>query len=210
MSAAHGEQVRALEEHGHDQARDLNWWGMVFFLASEALIFANFIAVYLYLEIRDSSYHVWSLQEKLGSNWYASLINTVVLLASSGAMHFAATAIRKGNRKGFLAWLGVTILMGIFFLGGQVFEYSELISKEHFTISSGTFGSAFFTLTGFHGIHVTIGVIFLLIIWIRGYRGDFTAKKHFAAEAGELYWHFVDIVWIFVFSIVYLVPLLRG
>jgi heme/copper-type cytochrome/quinol oxidase subunit 3 len=97
----------------------------------------------------------------------------------------------------------------VIFLSGQAFEYSELVNRS-FTLQTGTFGSSFFTLTGFHGLHVTIGVIFLLICLIRTMRGDFTQKRHFALEAGEIYWHFVDAVWVFVFTIVYLVPLLRG
>jgi len=116
-------------------------------------------------------------------------------------------AIRKGNMKAYAIWLGLTIVLGIAFLGGQGMEYTNLAVNQHFTLSSSIFGSSFFTLTGFHGFHVTIGVIFLVIILIRALRGDFTKDNHFAATAVELYWHFVDIVWIFVFTLVYLVPL---
>jgi heme/copper-type cytochrome/quinol oxidase subunit 3 len=101
-------------------------------------------------------------------------------------------------------------VLALIFLGGQGFEYFTLITQPHpFTISSNIFGSAFYTLTGFHGLHVTIGAIFLTICLIRAARGHFTKEQHFAVQAAEMYWHFVDVVWVFVFTLVYLVPLLR-
>ena len=103
--------------------------------------------------------------------------------------------------------LAGAIVLGLIFLGGQVYEYTNLY-HEGFSLGYKTFGSAFFTLTGFHGLHVTIGVIILIVCLIRAIRGDFVAEKHFAVEAGELYWHFVDLVWVVVFSVVYLLPLL--
>lgn len=204
MSVAHGAQVLVHEEHGHEGERGLNWWGMMFFLASEALVFANFIAAYLYLEIQNlPRMGGWRLDNVL-----TPLFFTAVLISSSGTVHLAGMAIRKGNMKAYSVWLALTIVLGAIFLGGQGLEYTNLITgPEHFTLSSSIFGSSFFTLTGFHGFHVTIGVLFLLIVLIRALRGDFTKDKHFAAIAVELYWHFVDIVWIFVFTLVYLVPL---
>ena len=202
MSVAHGEQVGTLEEHGEAAGRGINWWGMIFFITSEALIFANIIAAYLYLEIRNGS---WSVPTEMT----LPLINTFVLLGSSIPARIAGDSIVKGNQRNFRLALFITILMGSYFLGGQLYEYSGLFGN-HFTPQASVFGSSFFTLTGFHGLHVTIGLIFLLIVWLRGLRGDFTAKKHWAAQAGEMYWHFVDGVWVFVFSIVYLLPLIRG
>ncbi len=206
MSAAHGEQVRMLEEHGIEQGRSINWWGMIFFIASEALIFANFIAAYLYLEIRDGGN--WTLPNGDHLDVVFPAINTVILISSSFPAIWARRGIVKGNQRQMVLGLLGTIILGSAFLAGQTYEYSNLFSNG-FTISTGTFGSSFFLLTGFHGLHVTVGVLFLLICLIRGMRGDFSAHKHFAVEAGEMYWHFVDIVWIFVFSTVYLLPLLR-
>ncbi len=202
MSVAHGEQVRAEEEHEELTGRGINWWGMIFFIASEALIFANLIASYLYLEIRNGS---WQLPTDLTY----PLINTFILLGSSIPIRVAGAGIASGNQRNLKLGLSLTILMGAAFLGGQVYEYSNLFG-QHFTPQATIFGSSFFTLTGFHGLHVTIGLIFLIIVLLRSLRGDFTAKKHWAAQAGEMYWHFVDGVWVFVFSIVYLLPLLRG
>jgi cytochrome c oxidase subunit 3 len=202
MSVAHGEQVRAEEEHEELTGRGINWWGMIFFISSEALIFANLIASYLYLEIRNGS---WQLPTDLTY----PLINTFILLGSSIPVRVAGAGIASGNQRNLKLGLSLTILMGAAFLGGQVYEYSTLFG-EHFTPQATIFGSSFFTLTGFHGLHVTIGLIFLIIVLLRSLRGDFTAKKHWAAQAGEMYWHFVDGVWVFVFSLVYLLPLLRG
>lgn len=204
MSVAHGEQVRVLEDHGQESGRSMNWWGMVFFISSEALIFANLIAAYLYLEIRNSGAEVWRLE-----NVIYPAFNTAVLLSSSFFVHMAGSGIRKGNVRQLIIGLAVTIFLALVFLGGQVYEYITLIFTEKFTISSSIFGSAFFTLTGFHGLHVTIGAIFLTVCLIRASLGHFSKEQHFAVEAAEMYWHFVDVVWVFVFTLVYIVPLLR-
>ena len=201
MSVVHGEQVRLAEEHGAEHGASMNRMGMIFFIASEALIFANFIAAYLYLEIRSPT--GWHLPTELT---YPA-INTVILLGSSVPARFAGANAAKGNKNNLVLGLFLTLLMGVVFLGGQVVEYSGLFAQQ-FTPQHTIFGSAFFMLTGFHGLHVTIGAIFLLIVLIRAIRGDFTAKKHFAVEAAEMYWHFVDGVWVFVFSLVYLLPLI--
>lgn len=201
MSVSQGEHLEVLEEgHGTGSGRSMEWWGMILFIASEALIFANFIAAYLYLEIRDGAWH-------LPTEITYPLINTIILICSSFPAHYAGRGIVKGDQRQLKIGLSLTILMGAIFLGGQVYEYTGLFGNK-FTPSATIFGSAFFTLTGFHGLHVTIGVIFLLICLIRSVRGDFTAKKHFAVQAAEMYWHFVDIVWIIVFSMIYLAPLL--
>jgi heme/copper-type cytochrome/quinol oxidase subunit 3 len=204
MSVVHGEHLDVLEdEHGAGSGRSMQWWGMILFIASEALIFANFIAAFLYLEIRN-----WDvLAFKLPSDITYPIINTIILICSSFPVHLAGRGIAKGNQRQLKIGLALTILMGAVFLGGQVFEYSGLFGQFGFTPSSSVFGSAFYTLTGFHGLHVTVGVIFLLICLIRSQRGDFTAKKHFAVQAAEMYWHFVDIVWIVVFSMIYLAPI---
>lgn len=203
MSVAHGEQLRTLEEHGEEEGRSMGWWGMIFFITSEALIFANFIAAYLYLEIRNGR---WQLPTDLTY----PLINTAILLGSSIPIRFlAGRGIAEGNQRNLKLGLTLTILMGAAFLGGQVYEYTNL-GGQHFTPQATIFGSSFFMLTGFHGLHVTVGLIFLIILLLRSLRGDFTAKNHFAVQAGEMYWHFVDGVWVFVFSLVYLLPLIRG
>jgi cytochrome c oxidase subunit III len=207
MSIAHGEAIRTLEEHGEEDGRGLNWWGMIFFITSEALIFANLIAAYLYLEIRQPE--PWRLPNGDHLDILFPAINTVILLSSSIPAHIAGLGIAKGNRRNLILGLIGAIVLGSIFLGGQAYEYTNLFGMN-FTPSYQVFGSSFFTLTGFHGLHVTVGLIFLIIVLLRSLRGDFTAKKHFAVEAAEMYWHFVDGVWVFVFSTVYLLPLIRG
>src|SRR5260370_20398559 len=156
MSIAYTGEVSTPGEHEELAGRGINWWGMAFFIASEALIFANLIAAYLYLEIRNGN---WQLPTEL---WFP-VVNTFILLGSSFPAHFAGTNAAKGNMRnvkiGFLA----TIIMGAIFLSGQIYEYSGLFGKN-FTPQATVFGSSFFTLTGFHGVHVTVGLIFLLIV----------------------------------------------
>ena len=188
------------QEHAEPQGRSFGWYGMVFFLASEAVFFANLIASYLYLRVRAGS--AWP-QHINTSDLLLPGINTLILLSSSFPMHFAARAITRGDKKGLRNGLGLTALLGAIFLGGQAWEYT------HASFGPGTdiFGSTFFTLTGFHGAHVTFGVIFLLICFFRSARGDFSKDKHFAINAVEMYWHFVDAVWVLLFALVYLLSL---
>lgn len=201
MAAQEGPITQVAE---HEIAgRDLAWWGMIFFIASEALIFANLIAAYLYLEIRNNG--GWKVPSDTGLIF--PLINTVILLSSSFPAHIAGTAIAKGNQRATRLGFLFAIILGAIFLGGQVYEYSGLFGNN-FTPQASVFGSSFFTLTGFHGLHVTVGLIFLIIVLVRTMRGHFTRQKHFAIEAAEMYWHFVDGVWVVVFSTVYLLPLL--
>jgi len=139
--------------------------------------------------------------------WYAwlPLWNTLILLSSSFTVHVAHTAILAGNMKKFNLWLGITVAMGIVFLFLQAAEYYE--AYEHFglTLGSGIYGSTFFMLTGFHGFHVAMGMTMLLIQLIRSVKNkDFTAADHFGFEASSWYWHFVDVVWVFLFLFVYI------
>lgn len=186
--------------------RSIGWWGMMFFITSEALIFANLIAAYLYLEIRNGS---WRLPNGNHLDVIYPAVNTVILLSSSIPVRLAGAGIARGNQRNLVLGLLGAFTLGAIFLGGQIYEYTNLFA-QNFNPQYQTFGSAFFTLTGFHGLHVTIGLLFLLTVLIRSIRGDFTAKKHFGVQAAEMYWHFVDFVWVFVFSTVYLLPLIRG
>ena len=180
----------------------MNWWGMAFFIASEALIFANLIASYLYLEIRNGNW-------KPPIDYIIPIIGTVLLLGSSIPIRFAGNAITKGNQRNLRIGLTTTILMGAAFLVGLGIEYYGAIFDHDFTPKSSLQGSSFFTLTGLHASHVIVGLIFLFVLLMRSLRGDFTAKNHWAVVAGEMYWHFVDGVWVFVLTVVYLLPLIR-
>jgi heme/copper-type cytochrome/quinol oxidase subunit 3 len=169
---------------------------MVFFLASEAVFFANLIASYLYLRLRARS--TWPHVEV---DQTLAAINTLILVSSSVTLHFGSRAIAKGDKSGLRRWLTPTIILGIAFISIQLYEYHSNGFGPHTNI----YGSAFYTLTGFHGAHVTVGILILIVCWFRALRGDFTAEKHFGLTAAEMYWHFVDVVWIILVSLVYFI-----
>ncbi|MGH2384884.1 MAG: cytochrome c oxidase subunit 3, partial [Candidatus Limnocylindria bacterium] len=125
---------------------------------------------------------------------------TAILVASSFTMQFGVWAIRRGDTGKLKMWTGITLILGVLFLMGQLYDYSVL----GFGIADGVFGTTFYTLTGFHGAHVFGGAVGLTIILARALRGQFSARNHVAVEAVSMYWHFVDVVWIAVFSTIYL------
>jgi cytochrome c oxidase subunit III len=128
-------------------------------------------------------------------------VNTVILIASSLVIHQADTAIKKNDVKGLQLWFAITALMGIVFLGGQIYEYNHL----EFALRTNIFASTFFVLTGFHGLHVTVGVLLILsVLWRSLKAGHYGTHNHFGVEAAEIYWHFVDVVWIVLFILLYL------
>ena len=130
-------------------------------------------------------------------------INTIILVSSGGTVTLAHWALKKNERAKLCWWLFVTVVLGLVFLALQGFEFTHAYSDLNLTLGSGVYGSTFFMLTGFHGMHVTIGVIMLLVMLIRSMRGHFTPQHHFAFEAASWYWHFVDVVWIGLFIFVY-------
>jgi cytochrome c oxidase subunit 3 len=130
--------------------------------------------------------------------------NTAVLLTSSVTVHFAHTALKNDNKKGFNIWLGITVALGIFFLFLQAWEYIHAYS-ENLKIDTGAYGTTFFMLTGFHGAHVTLGTFMLLIMWLRSVmKGHFKHDDCFGFESASWYWHFVDVVWVGLFIFVYI------
>ncbi len=140
-------------------------------------------------------------------HWYAWLPmwNTLVLLSSSVTVHMAHTGLLGGDKKKFNLWLAITVALGVLFLCLQVLEYYEAYAHFGLTLNSGIYGSTFFMLTGFHGFHVFMGMTMLAIQLYRSVRnGHFTAEDHFGFEASSWYWHFVDVVWVFLFLFVYI------
>jgi cytochrome c oxidase subunit 3/cytochrome o ubiquinol oxidase subunit 3 len=128
-----------------------------------------------------------------------------VLLMSSLTMVLALAALQRGDHKGLRVWLVSTALLGTVFLGGQFYEFTSFV-HEGLTLSGNLFGSTFFVLTGFHGAHVTVGVLILLSLFLVSLRGGLPQSDSLTVELAGLYWHFVDIVWIVIFALVYLVP----
>jgi cytochrome c oxidase subunit 3 len=135
--------------------------------------------------------------------WGAPLLNTLILLTSGITITIAHHALRAGQRTQLLIWLAATVLLGGAFLWFQAHEYMEAYNDLNLTLGSGVYGSTFFMLTGFHGLHVTLGAIMLAVIWFRCLKGHFTKDHHFAFEAVSWYWHFVDVVWLGLFLFVY-------
>ncbi len=131
------------------------------------------------------------------------LINTAILLTSSVTVTVAHHAIREGNRGVTALFLALTFLLGYVFVGLQAYEYMHAYHEMNLTLGTGIYGSTFYMLTGFHGMHVTIGAIMLTVIFLRVMRGHFTPKHHFAFEATAWYWHFVDVVWLGLYIFVY-------
>ncbi len=135
--------------------------------------------------------------------WGLPLLNTLILLTSGVTITIAHHALKAGERGKLLFWLGATVVLGALFLYYQATEYVHAYHELNLTLGSGVYGSTFFMLTGFHGMHVTLGAIMLTVIWFRCARGHFTAEHHFGFEGVAWYWHFVDVVWLGLFLFVY-------
>ena len=135
--------------------------------------------------------------------WGLPFINTVILVTSSVTVTFAHWALRKNQRLPLQIWLAITVALGASFLILQVVEYMHAYSELGLSLGAGIYGSTFFMLTGFHGAHVTMGTIMLTVMLLRCFSGHFTSENHFAFEAVSWYWHFVDVVWLFLFTFVY-------
>ncbi|WP_247009657.1 cytochrome c oxidase subunit 3 [Halorientalis litorea] len=131
------------------------------------------------------------------------LVNTAILVVSSFTLHYAHVALLNENRKRFIRLLGVTLLLGVIFIGGQVLEYYEFLVHEGFTLTEGVFGSAFYGLTGLHGLHVSMGAVLIGIVFARALLGQYSADRHTSVSTASMYWHFVDAVWIFLVVVLY-------
>ena len=169
------------------------------FIGSECLFFASLIGTYL-------SYKGRSLVGPYPEDIFEIPLvtfGTALLLFSSLFVVLALNGAQRGNRKALLGWLAATIFCGMFFVGMQVYEFYHFI-HQGLTIKTNLFGSSFYLLTGFHGTHVTIGVIWLATVWITALRGKLPPARAMNLEIAALYWHFVDVVWIVIFPVVYL------
>ena len=182
--------------------------GFILFLASEVMFFGGLFAAYF---IARADAREWPPEYLLTPEQVASgvklelelpltLIATIILVASSFTIQYAVMHIAKGNRTGLITWLFISMVLGIVFLSMQMYDYSQL----HFDSKDTIYGTTFYTLTGFHGLHVAGGTVFMLVILMRSMGGQFSARHHEAVEACSLYWHFVDIVWIILFCTLYI------
>ena len=175
--------------------------GMWIFLLSEVMFFTALIGSYLILRVAHPE--AWAPPGKV-LNIPVTAVNTFILICSSVTMVKAYAAAADGDQRALRLWLVATVLIGATFVGVQAYEYSHLIEKA-FIPSAGLYGSTFYTMTGFHGFHVTMGVICMSFVTMKAFQGKYTATDHRGVEVIGLYWHFVDLVWIILFTIVYLI-----
>ncbi|MDQ1456965.1 MAG: hypothetical protein QOH28_2585 [Actinomycetota bacterium] len=174
------------------------------FLSSEALFFGAFISTYFLYRGRDTQFLKGPTPDKLLNIPFTS-VTSFVLLMSSLTMVLALAAIQRGDHRRLRIWLLATALFGATFVGGQVYEFTEFY-RQGLHLGTNMFGTTFFVLTGLHGAHVTVGIVWLLLVWSRSMQGRLPSEKSEAVEIAGLYWHFVDIVWIFIFTAIYLIP----
>jgi cytochrome c oxidase subunit 3 len=201
-AAAHGD---AHEHHGpppaHMSSRlDPRTLGMFLFIASEAMLFGAFFTVYFFDRVVNPNAPAEWPPPPFEFPVFVAGVNTAILVTSSFTMHWAVQSIRRGHRRGLQAGLVATILLGVAFLLTQVIEYSHV----GFNTSDGAFASDFFGLTGLHGAHVFIGLSLLTFAAVRAFRGHYSPEHYHGVEIPGIYWHFVDIMWIVVYTAVYL------
>jgi len=198
-------------------------YGMIMFIASEVMFFVAWFWIFfemaLFHEHRTLSAieevrTAWATWPPAGIEtvpaWNLPLVNTLTLLLSGTTVTWAHHALQQGDRKGTQIGLILTVILGVLFTGIQAYEYAHILQYNYFfgaetQANSGLYGSSFFMATGFHGFHVLIGTIFLIVCLIRLMNGGFSPKQHFGFEAAAWYWHFVDVVWLFLFAFIYVV-----
>ena len=226
-----GDVIRESEGGNYNGQVDISFrQGMIWFIFSEVMFFAAFFGALFYVRTFALPWISGEGHGGLGNEflwngyvagWPANgpaaiggafetlpafglpLINTVILLTSGLTLTIAHHAMVVGQRAKVLTWLGATILLGFCFFGVQAYEYIHAWGDLNLRISSGIYGATFYMLTGFHGLHVFLGTVMLLVVWFRVLKGHFTPEKHFGFEAVAWYWHFVDVVWLGLFLFVY-------
>ncbi len=228
-----GTVIGESESETYNAQVDLSFrWGMFWFIFSEVMFFAAFFGALYYARqyslpwlggegpgILTNSY-LWQGYEALWpytangpgeiggafthmGAWGLPAINTLILLTSGGTVTWAHHALKAGHRGQLIAGLVLTVALGFLFIALQAVEYMHAFTELNLNLGSGIYGSTFFMLTGFHGLHVTIGAIILTVVLFRCISGHFTPNRHFAFEAAAWYWHFVDVVWLGLFVFVY-------
>ena len=197
-------------------------YGMILFIASEVMFFVAWFWIFFEMALFHQHRTLSNLEEvraawavwpprgiELMPAFHLPLVNTLTLLLSGTTVTWAHHALQQGDRKSAQLGLLLTIILGVFFTSIQVYEYHHILSHNLFyseeATSAGLYGSSFFMATGFHGFHVLIGTIFLIVCLARMMRGGFTPKQHFGFEAAAWYWHFVDVVWLFLFAFIYVI-----
>ncbi|MCC7082506.1 MAG: cytochrome c oxidase subunit 3 [Burkholderiales bacterium] len=220
-----GTVVRESEGGRYNKRVDTSFrWGMSWFIFSEVMFFGVFFGALFYMRVLSVPW-LGEIDQKLlwpefspgwpvagpgiteqftpMAAWGIPALNTLILLTSGVTITLAHWALKRNNRGALIGWMMATVALGITFLGFQIYEYGHAYSELNLKLSSGAYGATFFMLTGFHGFHVTVGTIMLIVITVRCMKGHFTPEHHFGFEGVAWYWHFVDVVWLFLFIFVY-------
>ena len=221
-----GTVIRESEGGKFNKQVDISFrWAMSWFIFSEVMFFAAFFGALFYMRVLsvpglgggDTMQQLWpgfsaqwpvsgpGIEETftpMGA-WGIPAINTLILLTSGATVTWAHWGLIRGSRAQLIWGLAATVALGMLFLGLQAYEYVHAYHELNLTLNMGAYGATFFMLTGFHGLHVTIGTIMLMVILARSIKGHFSADHHFAFEGVSWYWHFVDVVWLLLFVLVY-------
>jgi len=184
----------------HERTLSPAQWGLLSFLVSEVALFSTLIVTYVFYLGKD----VVGPSPAEALSLSLVLFTTACLLASSGTVHLAERTLRRGNQGGFIQWWLATIVLGAVFLGGTTFEWHDLIYRHQLTISRNLFGTTYYTLVGLHALHVSGGVILMVIVLGLALRRQVTTANSEGVGLVSWYWHFVDVVWVVVFTVVYL------
>ena len=221
-----GTVIRESEGGKFNQQVDTSFrWGMGWFIFSEVMFFAAFFGALFYMRVLavpwlgsgETQELLWpgfkatwpvagpGLQEHFSpmAAWGIPALNTLILLSSGATVTWAHWGLKKNNRRQLVLGLFLTIALGVAFICFQAYEYHHAYTEMNLMLTTGAYGATFFMLTGFHGFHVTLGTIMLIVIFLRSLRGHFTPQHHFAFEGVSWYWHFVDVVWLLLFVLVY-------
>lgn len=217
-----GRVIRENEGGFYHKWEDLSFrWGMIWFIASEVMFFAAFFGALFYVRqisvpalgetqaLWPGYAGTWPTSGPGGeaftpmAAWGIPAINTLILLSSGATVTWAHWGLLKNNRARLILGLFLTVALGVSFLGLQAYEYHHAYSELGLTLGAGVYGATFFMLTGFHGFHVTLGTIMLAVILGRAMKGHFRPDSHFGFEGVAWYWHFVDVVWLLLFVLVY-------
>jgi cytochrome c oxidase subunit 3 len=184
-------------EGHHEEHPDHRILGVVVFLVAESMIFLGMFSAYLIYRAMSDQWPPDGIEREL----LLPGINTLILISSSFVMNRGTSAIKKDDAAGLRVWFAATAIMGAVFLAGQIYEYSSL----EFGLTTNLYASCFYVLTAFHGLHVTFGVLLISGVLFRSRKaGHYSKESHFGPEAAELYWHFVDVIWIILFILLYL------
>ncbi|TAM91333.1 heme-copper oxidase subunit III [bacterium] len=197
LGHGHGYGHGVMTQEEYVEQRDLRFLGFLLFLFTDSIFFTAYIFAALYLR---SAAPVWPPVGVERPDVNLGAVNAIILFGSGITAHYAMHRLKESRLAGYIWFTIATIILGSAFLGGQAYEYAHI----HATWSGSTFGAAFFTLTGLHGFHVLVGVVYLIVTLLQSLAGKYTPERHFGLTAATLYWHFVDVIWVVLFFLFYI------